>query len=321
MDWLNYHHLLYFWTVAHEGGLLPAARKLRVTHSTVGAQVHALEEALGEKLLVRSGRRLVPTEVGRVVLRYADEIFGLGRELVDVVRRNPTGKASRLVVGIVDVLPKLVMRRLLRPAQSLATPVHLVCHEDRLERLIGELALHVIDVVLSDAPPPPSANLKVFGHLLGECEVGWFAAPELAQRLSRGYPGSLEGAPILLPTEGTTLRRSLDRWLLSERIAPDIVAEIEDSALLKAFGQDGAGAFPAPLIIEDEVVRQYGVRKLGVARGVVERFYAITAQRRFEHPALVAITDRARAELAPSKSASRAASARSGGRSVRTRDP
>ncbi|WP_053239044.1 transcriptional activator NhaR [Sandaracinus amylolyticus] len=297
MEWLNYHHLLYFWTVAHEGGLLPAARKLRVTHSTVGAQVHALEESLGEKLLVREGRRLVPTDVGRLVLRYADEIFGLGRELVDTVRGRPTGQALRLDVGVVDVIPKLVARRLLRPAHELDQPVRIVCREDHLERLIGELALHSLDAIISDSPPPPSANVKVFGHPLGECGVTLFAAPALAKKLARGFPRSLDGAPMVVPTEGTVLRRSLDRWLAAISVRPTIVAEIEDSALLKAFGQDGAGVFPAPSVVRDEVVRQYGVRALGEAPGVVERFYVITAERRFQHPALVAITARARAEL------------------------
>lgn len=297
MEWLNYHHLLYFWTVAHEGGLLPAARKLRVTHSTVGAQVHALEEALGEKLLVRQGRRLVPTDVGRIVLRYADEIFGLGRELVDTVRGRPTGQPLRVQVGVADVIPKLVARRLLRPVHELDTPVRVVCREGRLERLTAELAIHALDVVLSDAPPPASPNVKVFGHSLGESAVTIFAAPALARSLAKGFPRSLDGAPMVLPTEGTVLRRSLDRWLASIGVRPTIVAEIEDSALLKAFGQDGAGAFPAPDVVRDEVIRQYRVRALGPATGVVERFYAITTERRFENPALVAITERARADL------------------------
>ncbi len=297
MEWLNYHHLLYFWTVAREGGLLPAARKLRVTHSTVGAQVHALEGALGEKLLVRSGRRLVPTEVGRVVLQYADEIFGLGRELVDTVQGRPTGRPLRISVGIVDGLPKLVVRRLLKPAHELSTPVRMVCEEDRLDRLLAELAVHSIDVVLSDSPPTKTRGVRVFGHLLGESDVSFFAAPQLVQKLRRRFPHSLEDAPVLLPSETSALRRSLDAWFAQIRVSPRVVAEVEDSALLKSLGQDALGAFPAPSVVRDEVMRQYEVREIGVARGITERFFAITAERRFDHPAVAAITERARADL------------------------
>jgi LysR family transcriptional activator of nhaA len=297
MDWLNYHHLVYFRTVAHEGGLLPAARKLRVTHSTVGAQVHALEQALGEKLLVRSGRRLVPTPMGRIVLRYADDIASLGRELLDTVRGRPSAGPARLAIGVVDVLPKLVARHLIKPAQAMGEPVRLVVHQDRLERLIVELAAHALDLVLSDAPPPPNANLKVYGHVLGTSDVAIFGTPSLAKRFARQFPASLDGAPMLLPTPGTALRRSLDRWLEARRVRPEVVGEISDSALLKAFAQDGTGVFAAPKIVAREIARQYGVREIGPAAGVVERFHAITAERRFVHPAVDAITRRAREEL------------------------
>jgi LysR family transcriptional activator of nhaA len=314
VEWLNYHHLLYFWTVAHEGGVLPAARKLRVTHSTVGAQVHALEEALGDKLLVRSGRRLVPTEMGRVVLRYADEIFALGRELVDAVHGQPTGRPLRLSVGIVDGLPKLVSRRILQPAQELASPVRLVCREDRLDRLLGDLAVHALDVVLSDAPPTTTGSVRVFGHALGESAVSFFAAPALARKLTPDFPRSLDDAPVVLPAESSAMRRSIDAWLAHLRVRPRVVAEIEDSALLKAFGQDGLGAFPAPRVVRDQVIRQYGVRELGVARGVTERFFAITAERRFDHPAIAAITERARAELFATPRKARGETARARGK-------
>lgn len=297
IEWLNYHHLLYFRTVAHEGGLLPAARKLRVTHSTVGAQVHALEDALGEKLLARSGRRLVPTSVGRVVLRYADEIVDLGREMLDTVRGRPSRGPARLAIGVVDVMPKLVARRLIQPAQAMVEKVRLVVHQDRLERLIVDLATHALDVVLSDAPPPPSPNLKVYGHLLGSSDVAIFGAPALRRRLRKGFPASLEGAPLLLPAAGTTLRRSLDRWLEAQRVRPEIVGEIADSALLKAFAEDCVGAFAAPRIVARDISQRYGLVEIGIAAGVVERFYAITAERRFVHPAVDAITRRAREDL------------------------
>jgi LysR family transcriptional activator of nhaA len=303
--WLNYHHLLYFWTVAREGGLLPAARKLRVTHSTVGAQVHALENALGEKLLVRSGRTLAPTEMGKVVLRYADAIFELGREMIDTVRGRPTGGSMRLAVGIVDVLPKLVAQRVLEPVQQIGQPVRIVCHEDRLDRLLADLGAHDLDVVLSDARPPPSSPIRVFAHELGSSEVSLFAAPALATSIGRSIPAALDGAPMLLPTEGTTLRRSLEEWFRRSGIRPRVVAEVEDSALLKAFGRAGMGVFPAPSVVRDDVCRQYGVREIGKAKGVAEHFFAITTERRLPHPAVRVITERAPTELFARRARSR----------------
>lgn len=297
MEWLNYHHLLYFWLLAREGSLARAAAKLRLAQSTVSGQVHALEDALGEQLLARSGRRLVLTELGRVVFRYADEIFALGGELQDVLKGRPAGRPLTLTVGLADVVPKLVAARLLEPALRLAEPVHLVCREDKPDRLVAELAVHGLDVVLSDAPLDPSLRVKAFNHLLGECGVDFFGTAELARAYRRGFPGSLHGAPVLLPTQNTTLRRSLEQWFSERGLRPRVVAEFEDRALLKVFGQNGLGLFPVPTIIAAEVARQYQVRRVGTLEEVRERFYAISVERRLKHPAVVAISEGARREL------------------------
>ena len=297
MEWLNYHHLLYFWTVVHEGGLAPAGARLRLAPTTISSQIHALERAFDERLFVKRGRRLALTEMGRVVYRYADEIFGLGRELVDTVRGRPTGQPKRLMVGIADALPKLIVQRLLAPAQQLDEPVRLICREDRPERLLADLAIHELDVVLSDAPVGSGVSVRAYSHLLGECGVTCFAGPVLARRLRRGFPRSLEGAPLLLPTENTTLRRNLDQWLDAQGLRPRVVAEFEDSALLQTFGQQGAAVFMGPTAIENEIERQYHVRRVGRISALRERFYAITVGRRIHHPAVAAISGSARREL------------------------
>jgi len=297
MEWLNYHHLLYFWLVAREGSLARASTELRLAQSTVSGQIRSLEHALGEKLFARSGRRLVLTEIGRVVYRYADEIFSLGRELQDVIKGRPVGRPLRLVVGIADVVPKLVARRLLEPALMLSVPVHLVCHEDKPDRLLAELAVHGLDVVLADAPVGPSVRIRAFNHLLGESDVVFFATAKLAAAYKRGFPKSLDGAPVILPTENTTLRRALDQWFATRSIHPRVVGEFEDNALLMVFGQAGMGLFPAASVIADEVQRQYRVRPIGKLDGLRERFYAISVERKLKHPAVIAISEEARQKL------------------------
>jgi LysR family transcriptional activator of nhaA len=297
MEWINYHHLLYFWTVAREGGLVAAGKVLHLSHPTLSTQIRALENQLGEKLFVRAGRKLTLTEVGRVVYRYADEIFSLGREMVDTVKGRAGGQPLRLVVGIANVVPKLVVRRLLEPALALAEPVRLVCYEDSYEKLLGDLALHTLDVVISDAPVPPGSSIRAFNHLLGETSVSFFGTRALASQYRRGYPKSLEGAPMLLPLEELSLRRSLNQWFDRMAIKPRVVAEFEDSALLKVFGADGAGIFPAPSVMEAEVQRQYGVSVIGRAPEVRERFYAISVERKLKNPAVVAISQAARHQL------------------------
>jgi len=294
MEWLNYHHLLYFWVVACHGSVTRAAAELRLAQPTVSTQLRTLEEVLGEKLFARTGRRLVLTDVGRLVFRYADEIFGLGRELLETVKGRPTGQPMRLTVGIADAVPKLIAYRLLRPALTGAEPVRIICREDKPDRLLAQLAAHGLDLVLSDAPIGPTTKVRAFNHLLGECGVTFFATPALARTCRRGFPRSLGGAPMLLPTDNTALRRSLDDWFESEDIRPRVASEFEDSALLMAFGQAGMGLFPAPSAIERQVRTQYGVVVVGRLDAVCERFYAISGERRLKHPAVVAISEAAR---------------------------
>jgi LysR family transcriptional activator of nhaA len=297
MEWLNYHHLLYFWLTAKTGSVTQASDELRLAQSTVSAQIRALERALDEKLFRRHGRRLVPTDVGRLVFQYADEIFALGRELVDTVKDRPTGRPLRLNVGVADVLPKLVAHRLLAPALALGVPVRLVCTEGKPPQLLAELAQHRLDVVLSDTPADPSVAVKVFTHLLGECEVVLVAAPALAARHRRGFPRTLDGAPLLLPSTGTAMRRALEQWMEGLTIRPSVVGEFEDTALMQAFGREGVGIFPIPSVVERAVCRQSGVRVVGRLPEVRERFYAISAERRLKHPAVVAISSAAKADL------------------------
>jgi len=296
MDWLNYHHLLYFWVVAREGSLVAAGKVLRLSHPTLSAQIRALEEELGEKLFMKSGRNLALTETGKTVYRYAEEIFTLGRELVDTVKGR-AGQALQLDVGVADVVPKLVVKRLLQPALNLPVPVRLVCYEDSYDKLLADLAQHALDVVISDAPVPAGSTFRVFNHLLGETTVSFFATAPLAQQFGPGFPDSLNGAPVLLPLKSLTLRRALNHWFDKLQVKPNIVAEFADSALMNVFGADGVGIFPAPTVIATEVMAQYNVETLGRATDVRESFYAISAERKVKHPAVVAISEQARQDV------------------------
>ncbi len=296
MEWLNYHHLLYFCVVGREGTVARASEVLGRSQPTISTQIHELEESLGEKLFKRAGRRLVLTDVGRRVFRYAEEIYSLGKELMDSVNGRPTGRPLQLVVGIADVLPKLMTRRLLEPALRLPDGVRLVCVEDRPERLLANLALHELDVVLSDSPATPEVNVRVFSHLLGECGVTFFGARRHAA-LRRGFPRSLNGAPLLVPTKNTTLRRNLEVWFEELDIRPLIVGEFQDSALLMVFGQTGEGVFAAPSVIEREVTKEFRTPVIGRTKKLRERVYAISVERKIEHPAVVAISDAARGKI------------------------
>jgi LysR family transcriptional activator of nhaA len=297
MDWLNYHHLYYFWVVAREGSIARASEQLHLAHPTISKQLRQLETALDDKLFERAGRKLVLTEFGQAVFRYAEEIFSVGRELQDAVQGRSTSRPLRFEVGITDVVSKLVVYRLLKPAFRLGKAVHVVCREGDHDELLGELAVHRLDIILSDTPVSPTAGVRAFNHLLGECGSSFFAAAELAARCRRRFPRSLEGAPLLLPTERTAVRRDLDQWLYTEDLRPQIVGEFQDTALMKVFGQDGVGLFTAPTVIEKEVCRQYKVRVVGRIDAVRERFYAISVERRLKHPAVVAICGIARDKI------------------------
>lgn len=295
MEWLNYHHFLYFWMVAREGSIARAGKELRLAEPTISGQIRRLEEVLGEKLFRREGRRLVLTEVGRVAFRYADEIFPLGREFLETVRGHGTGRPLRLVIGVTDALPKAIVHRLLEPALRLGEPVCLICREDRsLEGFLAELAVHGLDLVLADAPAGPELPVRLFSHLLGECGTSFFASGRAAAGLRKKFPASLDGAPFLLPGRNAALRRTLEGWFETQKLRPRIVGEIDDSALVKVFGEVGLGVFAGPSAIEAEVLKRYRLRVIGRVGTLRQRFYAISAERRLSHPAVVAIADAAR---------------------------
>lgn len=297
MDWLNYHHLLYFWMVAREGSIAAAAEHLHLSQPTISSQVRRLEQSLGEKLFRRSGRGLVLTDVGQRVFEYAQEIFALGRELVDVVKGQPAGRPVRLNVGMPDVLPKLIAYRLLEPAFAMAEEMRVVCLEGKLGDLLADLTLQRLDLVLSDSPVTPAMHIRAFNHRLGQCGITFFGTANLTKQYRRRFPASLGEAPLLLPTVTNAMRRSLDQWFYHEGIRPRILGEFEDSALLNVFGQAGQGLFPGPTAIEGEIRRQYDVRVVGRLEEVRERFFAVSIERRLKHPAVLAITNTARQQL------------------------
>lgn len=295
--WLNYHHLLYFWTIVREGGVSAASRKLRLAQPTVSEQLKELESALGVRLFHRRAGRLVLTDNGSHVYRYADEIFSLGQELLDTLAGRTAARGSRLIVGIADVMPKLIVERLLAPVLKLEPQLRLVCYEDRHERLLSDLALYELDTVLTDTPITPSSAFRGFSHLLGESTVSLFAKPKLAERLRRGFPKSLEDIPLLLPIEHTSMRLALSRWFESKGIRPRIRGEFQDSALLMVFGRAGDGIFAAPSLIAEEIITQHRLAVVAELRGVSERFYAVTAERKIDHPGVRAIAEGARKQL------------------------
>ena len=297
MDWLNYHHLLYFWTVAKEGGISKAAKKLHLAQPTLSSQIKKLESSVGAKLFDRSGRTLVLSDTGQMVFRYADEIFTLGRELTDALKGRPSENRLKLTVGVPDVFPKLVVYELLKPALEMEETVHLECYEGKLQDLLGDLALHRLDIVLADSPLTPDSNVRAFNHLLGECGVTVYGAEQLAKKYRKDFPKSLDDAPMLMPTHNTTLRRQLEQWVDDTGISPRVMHEFEDSAVLKVFGQAGHGLFVTPTAVEDHVVNQYQVDVVGRVKEVRERFYAISVERRLKHPAVVAISEAAKTDL------------------------
>jgi LysR family transcriptional activator of nhaA len=295
MKWLNYNHLYYFWMVARHGGVVRASEELMVSQPTVSNQLKELETALGRRLFDRVGRGLRLTEAGRVTLNYANEIFSLGQELLNALEHHPAGPDLRLAVGVLDVIPKPLARQLLAPALALGQPVRLLCREDKADRLLADLAARRTDVVLSDSPIGTAVQVQGYNHLLGESGLSFFATADLAARHRRGFPRSLNGAPLLLPADHTEVRRSLNLWFDSKRIHPLVTGEFDDSALMFWFGRSGAGIFPAPTSLEAELRREMDLRVVGRARDVRERFYAITLEQAPTHPGVVAICGPARA--------------------------
>jgi LysR family transcriptional activator of nhaA len=291
---LNYQHLLYFWSVVRTGSLTRACEELALSAPTVSSQLRTLEERLGEKLLAKSGRNLVPTEVGKLVYGYANEIFTLGQELLGALEQRPSTRPLRLLVGIDDVLPKEIAYRIVEPGMQLKQPVRVVCREGTLERLVADLAVHDVDIVLSDAPVTPTLDIRTYSHSLGSCKVYWMATPALARTLRRGFPKSLDGVPVLLPTDDTAIRRALDQWFDRQGVRPLMLGEFEDYALLREFARAGHGFAPVPSVLEAQFRREHGFARIGMAQGVKAEFFAISSERKIKHPAVVAMTDSAR---------------------------
>lgn len=297
MEWLNYHHLLYFWSVAKHGTVAKACDELGLAQPTISAQLRVLEDRLGEKLFLRQGRHLVMTEMGRIVFQHAQEIFSIGQDLMNTVKGRGTGRPIRLTIGIVDVVPKLLATKLLESAFKRSPGVRLICWEDKLDQLLADLAIHGLDLVLADTPAPPTIKLQAYNHFMGESATTFFATSKLAARYRRNFPRSLQGAPLLLPTPNTMLRRLLDDWLTRHQLVPNLIGEFEDSATLKAFGQEGHGLFPGSTVMEKEICRQYRVEVVRRIDSVRQKFYAITVERRLKHPVVVALFDAARREV------------------------
>lgn len=297
MEWLNYHHLLYFWTVSQEGGIAAASRKLGVGRPAISMQLKSLEEFLGSPLFNRRGKHLRLTETGEMVLNYANDIFRTGRELMDAVRGRPSGRPQRFRVGIADVMAKLVAFRLLLPAVDADDNTVLECREDDPNRLFADLAVHELDLVLSDIPIAPGLDVRAYNHVMGESTTTLFATPALVRKLKGRFPESLTDAPFLMPSKTAAIRNSLEQWLQQNELRPKIIGEFEDGALMKVFGQAGRGVFPAPTIVQEEICTNYNVRPLAELREVRERFYAISPERKIRHPGVVRIVESAKTSI------------------------
>jgi LysR family transcriptional activator of nhaA len=286
---LNYQHLLYFWAVVRTGSLTAACEELSLSAPTVSAQLRTFEQRLGEKLLVKSGRTLVPTAMGRLVFSYADEIFRLGNDLVNAVAQRPTSRPVRLVVGVDDVVPKSIVQRLLGAAFDAVANIQLICREGTLDHLVNALRAHELDAVISDSPVTPTLGQQLYNHRLGSCGQSWMAAPALGRKLRKRFPRSLHGAPILLPTTDTAIRRALDQWLERHRVRPILVAELEDYALLREFAAAGTGVAPVPDVLEEQYRNESGLLTLGRVSGIETEFYLLSTERELRHSALAAI--------------------------------
>ncbi|MCI8210635.1 LysR family transcriptional regulator [Pseudomonas sp. S25] len=294
---LNYRQLHYFWVVAKTGSIVRACDQLNLTAQTISGQISLLEQSLGVDLFQRVGRQLELTEAGRLTLPYAEQMFQLGNELESVLRAQPDEQQILFRVGVADVVPKSIVYRLIAPTMELSEPIRITCREDKLERLLADLAIQRLDLVISDSPMPSHLDIKGYSQKLGECGISFFATTELSERYGQNFPFGMQGAPLLIPGQETVVRSRLMRWFAELKVQPRIVGEFDDSALMKAFGKSGSGIFVAPSVIADEVQAQYGVQLLGQTDAVTESFYAISVERKVKHPGIVAITEGARQKL------------------------
>ena len=295
---MNYKHLHYFMRVAKSGSVMRASEQLHLTPQTISGQIQLLEEALGSALFAKSGRGLVLTETGRLALGYAEEIFALGSELEEAVREHPKqGRMLEFKVGVADAVMKSIAYRLIEPATRMPEPVRIVCREWKLDSLLAELALHRLDLVISDAPIPASISVRAFNHQLGTSEVSFFATPALIAILTGAFPRCLDGAPLLMPAEDSMVGRRLRAWFQARSLHPRVVGEFDDSALAKEFGRHGAGIFVGPTVLAAEIQQRFKVKGFGIATGVVDEFFAISVERRITHPCVLAITESAKNKL------------------------
>ncbi len=294
---LNLKHLRYFWSVASFGSITKASEALFVTPQTISGQLRDLEESIGEKLFVREGRNLVLSETGRLVFSYADEMFQLGLELQDVLDGQTPGTNITVRVGVAMIVPKLLAYRVLQPVTTMSESINLICHEAPLVDLLADLSVHKLDAVLSDSPINPSLNIRAYNHPLGESGITFFAVPAAAEKLRENFPASLHGYPFLMPSRSSNVRRSLENWFEQHEIKPKVVAEFEDRALMKAFGEAGTGAFALPQTTESDLIDKYGVEIIARTDEVKESFYLISPERRIKNPAITAITQSARTNL------------------------
>ncbi len=295
---MNFKHLNYFWQVAKAGGVARAGEQIHLTPQTISGQIGLLEDDLGTPLFAKRGRNLELTEAGRLAFGYAQDIFALGSELEETLRNYPTsGHPLEFRIGVADAIPKTIAYRLIQPATLLPERVRIVCRESRLENLLAELAMHRLDLVISDTPIPPSVSVRAYNHRLGQSGVSFFAAPGLYKTCKGKFPACLDGAPMLIPGEGSAVRPHLMQWLEAKKLHPRVTGEFDDSALMKAFGQGGTGVFIGPTVLEAEIESRYGVKVFGRTGEIVEAFFAISVERRVTHPCVVAITDAARDEL------------------------
>lgn len=283
---LNFRHLYYFWVVAKEGGVTRAAERLGVAVQTISMQIAQLEKSIGKALLAPQGRRLVLTEAGRLALGYADRIFLLGEQMQEALAEDDVNRSMRLTVGLSDSLPKLIAFRLLEPAMHLERRVRMECYDGRFESLLADLALHKLDVVLTDRPVIAGTSMRVSSHSLGESQTLLFGTEELAGRYRDNFPHSLNGAPLLLPTRNNAIRARLDQWLETNNLRPDVVGEFEDSALLKTFGRNGLGMFPAPEALTQDIREQFNAVPVGHMDEVREQYFAISTELKIRHPAV-----------------------------------
>lgn len=294
---INFKHLHYFWMVAKQGSITKASEHLHITPQTISGQISLLEEQLGKALFSKVGRNLELTDTGHMVLSYADEIFSLGSELEQSVRIASGDRTQLLRVGIADSIPKSIAYRLLAPAMSLEDPTRLVCKENSLEDLLGELALHKLDMIIADGPIPPHLAVRGFNHFLGECGTSFMAAPNLIEQVEGGFPACLRGAPFLIPSDQSLIQIQLLQWLEKHHLHPKIMGEFDDRALMKTFGQAGAGVFIVPSAIAEEVAKQFQVEIIGSTEEIREQFFAIATEQRLSNPAIIAITDAAKGWL------------------------